>query len=454
MGIVYAAEQMSLSRRVAIKILPSASLWSANTLERFRKEVHITATLDHPNIVPIYEMGYDRNVHLYAMKLVDGCSLAEVITHRKQETAIQASDANDAQATSETKVAAVTQTVVGQENWYRAVAKLGKAAATTLAIAHNRGVIHRDIKPSNLLVDREGKLFVADFGVARFEADVNMTRTGDLMGTPRFMSPEQASGISSKAIDARSDIFSLGSTLFELLTLKPVITAIAPASTIRELQTLQPIPLRAHDSNIPHPLERIVLKCLQPDPINRYSGADELAKDLDRFLDGLPVVARQPGPVRRISRWIQRHPQTTLSMIAGLFLSLIVLAIGFWIVQRQSGESWLRGPPSEELVDSSTTTNLPSDSKSPEESPDMLRSNRNNRNNENRRNDNSPSRSLKFEKLENRLLMAQLTFGTPIGLRSGVNTVDFESGPTNLKNLNDYKARLEQMIGVMRGRLF
>jgi len=227
-----------------------------------------------------------------------------------------------------------------------------------------------------------------------------------------------------------NDIFSLGSTLYELLTLKPVITATLTAAAIRELQTLRPIPLRTHDANIPLPLERIVLKCLQLDPIDRYSGADELAKDLDRFLEGLPVVARPPGQVRRTSRWIQRHPQTSLRMIAGLCLSLIVLATGFWILQRQSGESWLRGPPSEDLVDSSTTTNLPSDLKSPEESPDMLRSNRNNRNIENRRNDSLTNRSLKFEKLENRELMAGLTIATPLSLGAGVNTVDNESGPS------------------------
>ena len=146
----------------ALKILSLASLWSENALERFRKEVRITATLEHPNILPIYEMGYERSVHFYAMKLVDGCSLAEVITHRKQEIASQASEARREQASAETVVAAVTQAVAGEETWYRAVAKLGKVAATTLAFAHKRGVIHRDIKPSNLLLDREGKLFIAD----------------------------------------------------------------------------------------------------------------------------------------------------------------------------------------------------------------------------------------------------------------------------------------------------
>ncbi len=438
MGIVYAAEQTSLSRRVALKILPLASLWSETALERFRKEVRITATLEHPNIVPIYEMGCDRNVHFYAMKLVDGCSLAEVITQRKRQASFnpqpQASEAvsdppnvnrpEGDTSTDDTLVAAVTTAAMGHETWYRTVAKLGKVAASTLAFAHKRGVIHRDIKPSNLLLDQRGKLFIADFGLARFEADVdvNLTRTGDLMGTPRFMSPEQASGRSSKELDARSDIFSLGSTLYELLTLKPVITATAPAPAIRELQTLQPIPLRTHDPNIPLPLERIVLKCLQLDPIDRYSGADELAKDLDRFLEGQPVLARPPGLVRRTSRWIQRHPQTSLSMIAGLSLSLIVLATGFWIVQRQDGTSWLRGPPSEDLVDSSTATHLSSDLKSFEESPDMLRSNRNNRNSQNRRNENSPNRSLKFEKLENRELMAgDLSISDATAMEGGSN---------------------------------
>ncbi|MEQ1830868.1 MAG: serine/threonine-protein kinase [Pirellula sp.] len=162
-----------------------------------------------------------------------------------------------------------------------------------MAFAHEQGVIHRDIKPSNLLLDRQGKLFVADFGLARLETDVSLTRTGDLLGTPRYMSPEQASG-SSKQLDPRTDIYSLGATLYEMLTLRPVISGPSRAAAIRQLQDLQVAAPRTHDANIPKPLEQIVLKCLQPHPIDRYKMAGALAEDLGRFLGSVATGLNGP----------------------------------------------------------------------------------------------------------------------------------------------------------------
>lgn len=178
MGVVYEAEQMSLSRRVAVKILPFASLWTESALERFRNEVRIAAMLEHPNIVPIYGMGCERGVHFYAMKLVDGCSLSDVIKLRQATINPINPILPFIPTKSDTIVTSVTTAAIGDNNWYHAVARLGQAAATALAFAHERGVIHRDIKPSNLLLDRLGKLFVADFGLARLETDVSLTRTG------------------------------------------------------------------------------------------------------------------------------------------------------------------------------------------------------------------------------------------------------------------------------------
>lgn len=161
------------------------------------------------------------------------------------------------------------------ESWHRTVARLASEAASALDFAHQRGVIHRDIKPSNLLIDQHGKLFVADFGLARSESDASLTRTGDLLGTPRYMSPEQASGKSS-LLDARTDIYSLGATLYELLTLRPAIGAGSRVEALRQLQDLSVVPPRQLDADIPRPLEQIVLKCLESEPLDRYVTAGAL----------------------------------------------------------------------------------------------------------------------------------------------------------------------------------
>ncbi len=428
MGVVYEAEQMSLARRVAVKILPFASLWTERALDRFRNEVRIAAMLEHPNIVPIYVMGCERGVYFYAMKMVDGCSLSDVIRLR-QATIHPIHPINPIKPISptnaDTVVASVTTTVIGNDNWYDASARLGQAAASALAFAHQQGVIHRDIKPSNLLLDRQGRLFVADFGLARLETDVSLTRTGDLLGTPRYMSPEQASG-SSKQLDPRTDIYSLGATLYELLTLRPVISGPSRAAAIRQLQDLQVAAPRTHDANLPKPLEQIVLKCLRPDPSDRYATAGALVEDLGRYLAGQPVLARAPGVVRRTSRLIQRHPQATLGLLTVLILCSLISTVSFWMThQGWLGSSPQRGPPSGELVDKDKLTTIPPNFQSPEESPDMPRTS-------STKNTNIPSnkRRLLLEQLEPRTLFAQLAFGAPVNLGTGVNSFDHEEGAT------------------------
>jgi serine/threonine protein kinase len=261
---VYEAEQLSLGRRVAVKVLPFAALWPEMAVERFRHEVQVAARLEHPHIVPIYGVGCERGVHFYVMKLIDGCSLADVIRRSTPEERVQLPDS------------------------FRLAAQYGKAAAEALAFAHAHGVIHRDIKPSNLLLDRKGYLYVADFGLARSDTDVNLTRTGDVLGTPRYMRPEQAAS-DSKQLDARTDIYGLGATLYELLTLRPVIDVRGRSAAIPVLKQLVVTPPRSHDPSIPRPLEQIVIKCLERNSAHRYTSAAELGDDLERFLAGRPV---------------------------------------------------------------------------------------------------------------------------------------------------------------------
>jgi serine/threonine protein kinase/sugar lactone lactonase YvrE len=419
MGVVFEAEQLSLSRRVALKVLPFASLWPKSVVERFHQEVRIAASLEHPSLLPIFGYGCENGVHFYSMKLVDGGSIADVILQRRSQNSTMHSGLQPISTRRESNEATPGQTVdlsttrfengeVGTSvvfaSSYEGWAKLALSAAEALAYSHERGVIHRDIKPSNLLLDSQGKLFVADFGLARGETDINLTRTGELLGTPRYMSPEQAAGRQG-AIDARTDIYALGATLYELITLQPVIRAVHRAEALRELQNLHVIPPRQHDAHIPQSLEQIVLKCLQPDPRDRYRSANDLADDLRRFLDGRAVVAGSPGWVRRASRYVHAHPRTALGVVAVLALCVLIPGI-FWFADGGHPSLTSRGPPEESGLKDSTATGHPLTKNSSLESPDMLRSSLNK--NQNTQDRSRAQRRLLVEALEDRKLLAVL----------------------------------------------
>ena len=217
MGVVYEAEQLSLGRRVALKVLPYASVVDRNAITRFKNESRAAAGLDHPHIVSVYAVGEDRGVHYYAMQLIRGQSLADLIAQLKQRRSKSEpthDDSNDVDLSASTQRESGNQITADalssseRPEFFRAVAQLGIQAADALQYAHNQGVLHRDIKPGNLLLDTEANLYVADFGLARLEADAGVTMTGDLVGTLRYMSPEQALAKHS-IIDHRSDIYSL-----------------------------------------------------------------------------------------------------------------------------------------------------------------------------------------------------------------------------------------------------
>ncbi|MBM4090052.1 MAG: tandem-95 repeat protein [Planctomycetes bacterium] len=296
MGVVYEAEQLSLGRRVALKILPFASVLRPTQLARFEQEVQIAATLDHSHIVRVFAVGCDRGVHHFAMQLIDGQSLAEAIQQlRDAANAPQPTAPAGPRPADTSRILGAnlsTDNSTHDEEYFQAVAQLGIQAAEALQHAHDRGVVHRDIKPSNLMVDAAGHLYVTDFGLARAHGETGLTMSGDVLGTLRYMSPEQASG-EPAAVDHRSDIFSLGATLYELLTLHPAFSTEDRYRLLRTGDRETPLPPRHWNEAIPPDLESIVLRAIAHDPHDRYASARALADDLTRFLTRETVQAAE-----------------------------------------------------------------------------------------------------------------------------------------------------------------
>jgi serine/threonine protein kinase len=327
MGTVYEAVQLSLGRRVALKVLPFAAALEAKHLQRFKNEAQAAAALHHTNIVPVHAIGCERGVHYYAMQLIEGQNLADLIRNLRPKTA-QFDDlagAMSGMAEASTRVAAElsTQRLSNNAGFYRTIARLVIQAADALEHAHQMGVIHRDIKPANLLVDGRGNVWVTDFGLAQFHTGAGLTRTGDMLGTLRYMSPEQADARNA-ALDARTDVYSLGATLYELLTLRPMFDGEDHARLLRQILHDEPKPPRSFERAIPPELETIVLKAVSKNPGDRYASAAEFADDLRRFVDNRPILARRPTPAQRVRKWARRHPAV---VVAALVL-LVLVAVG------------------------------------------------------------------------------------------------------------------------------
>jgi tetratricopeptide (TPR) repeat protein/tRNA A-37 threonylcarbamoyl transferase component Bud32 len=318
MGTVYEAEQISLSRRVALKVLPFAATLDARQLLRFQNEARAASHLHHPHIVPVYGVGTDRGVHYYAMQFIDGQNLAEIIAQLRQTVT-----ASPDPAAPTTPGARLSTLRSGDHSaFFEAVAALGQQAAEALDYAHQLGIVHRDIKPANLLLDAGGHLWITDFGLARGRADQGLTRTGDAVGTLRYMSPEQALARRG-LVDHRSDIYALGLTLYEVLTLEPAYAGSDHEEVLRQLASSDPRPLRQVNSAIPVALETIVLKALAREPDRRYQSAQELADDLGCFLTHQPIRARRASLRERAGRWARRHqPLVTAAAVT------VLLAIG------------------------------------------------------------------------------------------------------------------------------
>ena len=328
MGIVYEAEQLSLARRVALKVLPLAAMLDEKRRKRFQNEARAAAMLRHPHIVGVHSVGCEQGVHFYAMDFIDGQSLAETI-HRLRERDSSADDGSQQprNASDTEAIAALsTERSADRRSFCRSVARLGIQAAEALHFAHQEGVIHRDIKPSNLLLDNHGKLHVTDFGLAMSLSGDGLTMTGDLLGTFRYMSPEQAAG-KPTSVDHRTDVYSLGATLYELLALRPAFEGTDRQLLLRHIDEREPPALRTIDAAIPKDIETIVIKAMAKNQHERYASAADLAADLQRFLDLKPIEARRSTRIQKLSRWAKRNPALSITACLAVLL-LLVLAIG------------------------------------------------------------------------------------------------------------------------------
>ncbi|MFO0913245.1 MAG: protein kinase [Pirellulales bacterium] len=316
MGIVYEAEQITLPRRVALKIMHSAMPWTPQQLFRFQQETHAAAILRHPHIIKIHEIGHDRGLHFYAMDLIDGGSIAELIERLKSRRLNALAHQNHRDSAK----------VSSLHDHYRKVAGWGFDLATGLQHAHEQGVIHRDVKPSNVLVDQAGYVWLADFGLARIPGASELTRSGERLGTLRYMSPEQALG--QKMIDHRTDVYSLGATLYELTTLQPAFDDDDPVVLLRDVAEKQPVSPTHYAPALPRDLAVVIEKAMAKSPADRYSSAQELAEDLHRFLQGEPVRARPISPWARAARWANRHRLLASLGISTAFLTLVLAIAG------------------------------------------------------------------------------------------------------------------------------
>ncbi len=383
MGVVYEAEQQTLGRRVALKVLPPHALRDANKLRRFEREARAAAKLHHTNIVPVFGVGEWRAgevnppIHYYVMQFIQGLGLDEVLAELKQlrrakgptvsanggtsrrsvaPSAVEVAQAlltgqfqvnpegglvnedhaalpKDSRDQAKPPSASVPSSFIlhpsslssesGRAYW-QSVARIGQQVAEALAYAHSQGVLHRDIKPSNLLLDLRGTVWVADFGLAKAAADGDdLTHTGDIVGTLRYMAPERFQGRS----DGRSDVYSLGLTLYELLTLQPAFAETDRSKLVQQVTHAEPTPPRKLNPAVPRDLETIVLKAMAAEPAHRYQSAAELAEDLQRFVEDRPIRARRVSLPERFGRWCRRNPALA-SLTAALLILLAVVAFG------------------------------------------------------------------------------------------------------------------------------
>lgn len=334
MGIVYEAEQRSIGRRVALKVLPLSGSEDLRALQRFRNESQAVGTLHHPHIVPVFSVGEFEGVHFYAMQLISGKSLATVLKGYQQSNqppstlalhvdpnAIQKTNSNHDVAFE--TIEKIDSLFPNTTSHFQFVARTIRDAADALQHAHEYGIIHRDIKPSNLLLDAKNHVWVADFGLAKLPGS-DLTQTSDVLGTMRYASPEQASG---RTVDARTDVYSLGTTLYESLTGVPAFEADDRLALLRKVVEDEPTPLRKLVRKIPLDLETICQKAMTKELSERYQTAAEFRDDLERFLQDQPIIARRANWIEKSHRWCRRYP-----VVAGLLVTLCVALVGFVIL--------------------------------------------------------------------------------------------------------------------------
>ncbi|MCI0641914.1 MAG: protein kinase [Gemmataceae bacterium] len=312
MGVVLKARHVRLQRVVALKMIISGTLASPDDLARFETEASAAAQLHHPGIVSLFETGAFENQRFFSMEYVSGSSLAKKVAQGPLTS--------------------------------RRAAEYLEAVARAVHFAHSRGILHRDLKPANILLDENEQPKVTDFGLAKMMAtDSGQTRTGAVLGTPSYMSPEQAAG--SKDIGPGGDIYSLGAILYELLTGRPPFRGESPLATLKQVTEQEPLPVRLLNPDVDRDLETICLKCLEKNPARRYQSAAALADDLRRFLHGEPISARRVGPVGRMVKWCMRKPAAAML----IFVSVTAL-VGFLVLSWRTAQEEYQLRKSAELA--------------------------------------------------------------------------------------------------------
>ncbi len=311
MGVVYRARQLSLNRLVAVKMIRAGLFARAEELDRFRREAKAAGALDHPHIVPVYEINEHEGQPYFSMKLVEGGSLEEAMG-RGEWAAPRSGTRAEVRA------------------WQEKAAGLVASVAGAVHHAHQRGVLHRDLKPSNVLLDERGEGQVCDFGLARLaEGAGELTGASSTLGTPGYMAPEQVEG-RSREITTGVDVYGLGAVLYALLTGQPPHRGESVAETLRRVAEAEVRPPRSLNPAIDPDLETICLKCLEKEPGRRYASAAEVAQELERFLDGFPIVARPPGTLERFRKSVRRNRLAYSAAAAAVMALALGTAVSTW----------------------------------------------------------------------------------------------------------------------------
>jgi tetratricopeptide (TPR) repeat protein len=332
MGVVYKARQISLNRIVALKLISAGTLATQDLVKRFKAEAEAAASLSHPNIVPIYEIGEHQGQHYFSMALIEGPNLFQALAQARSAESAAANQGPPSRADSFAP---------------RQAARLVATIARAVHYAHQRGVLHRDLKPGNILLDPQGQPHLTDFGLAKLvQADSTLTRTHAVLGTPAYMAPEQARG-DTRDVTTTADVYGLGAVLYETLTGKPPFSGTTPIETIR--QALEEEPRRPSVLNpaVDRDLEAICLKCLEKTSARRYASAEALADDLDAWLRQEPVQARPANTAYRLQKAFRRHKLVfagVAGIVAALLLGLIGTTVGLWrakLAEHKAGEKAL-----------------------------------------------------------------------------------------------------------------
>lgn len=354
MGVVYQARQVSLNRAVALKVLPANLRTMPNALARFQREVEAAARLRHDNIVAVYTSGETGGSPYYAMEIIDGPPLSDLVKELRRnplselQSCLGLPSSVDAEADEHQALPSWVASHLSNRkpvdgsgsaakssdspnpgrtshSYFDNIANMLAGVADGLEYAHSNDVIHRDIKPSNLLLSSDGRLHISDFGLVRLSAEPGMTQTGELIGTPYYMAPEQVN-FQLGEVDPRTDVYALGATLYELIALRPPIPGSTRDEVLAKIVRNEPVSPRRLNRRIPRDLETICLKALEKEPARRYQSAEAMADDLRRFSACLPIKAKRSSLAARGIKWCRRHPPMAASLVLacglGLFASV------------------------------------------------------------------------------------------------------------------------------------